>query len=51
MVDATNVAKRFLWEILYAMNASMKIKPSVKNNKKKQCGIEGVQKLEQMLTH
>jgi len=36
MADATNVAKQFLGEILYVMNASRKIKLSVKNNKKKQ---------------
>ncbi len=36
MADATDVAKQFLWEILYVMSASKKIKPSVKNNKKKQ---------------
>jgi len=36
MANATNVAKQFLWEILYVMSASGKIKPSVKNSKKKQ---------------
>lgn len=35
MVDVVYVGREFPWVILYVMSASRKIKPSVKNNKKK----------------